>query len=164
MGEVIRLRPSAAEHTRHSTSTLLVPATDTQGHAEKVGTRIPPNMHRAVQTLVQSPDNPWETSQDFIRWAIWQGLQQAGASVNGLDNTLGQVKAMVRIMAEKQEQANFSRVITSLTDAVRLHLSLDATEKAAELLLEVRLEAARISDHYWRERYLREIDQISLDK
>lgn len=136
-----------------------VPATDHQGHSNRIFCRVQPGMDHAIDKYVQGKQFPFGTRGDFMRWAIWRGLKE----LERLEPCPDAMMCVAEIMIESARNAQFwTKFKTSLDtteNAVKLYISTNNDEEALKLVNRCKALAEKIEEPIWKQQYMEELSK-----
>lgn len=139
-------------------------ATDDKGHRseEPLKTHVPPEVAEVVGELVASRQFPFSSISKLVRYLMYSNdsledlvLQLDKPKVKTLWT---QVMAMDKILDHEESHTNFQRAVDRLGGVVSS--VRDNPAKISEVVVEVYNQAKDIPDNYWRNKYLKEIEQL----
>lgn len=153
---VASFRPSRANQ-ESKRDTLVIPASDAQGHSVKMVFRCPPDYSRRVEEFAEHPNSPHKTRSDVLRYCLHYGLSDLQKIVPELDANLAELKVVNKVAQMVQERIRF---VDSLEEAARALTELQnrgfvkEAQQAFEELLEA---AAEMGESRWKGWYREEL-------
>ena len=157
---VVSLKPKK-QQGRIPTSEFIVPTQDTKGHSARIGCRIPPAMIHQVEKIIGTRQFPWDTQSDFLRWCVFKGINAAAELVDNprVDNTMGQINAMVAILREEEEATTFVGVIERAEKVIGSLISQGATVPAKRTVNQLLEHIDQMDDKYWKNKFKKEVER-----
>lgn len=143
------------QEASYPTKDWLVPASDSQGHGERISVRVPTGMAHLINVAIASGTFPWKQPAECIRWCIDRGLKEIQKQTKDPDfKSVHTTFNMFRRSASTQmEMLSCSRALTQLKGNLDELIREKAVPAAAKLLESVKADMREIEDPYWRGRY-----------
>lgn len=123
-----------------------------------MGCRVPPSMHRSVELLVGSRKFPFKTVGDLVRWCVHTGVARLEA-MEGVNSVTAQTDAMMVVLRDEEFQRQYVAIFNNLQRSVDTHMADNALPEARRIVGQMRGHIERMPDGYWRDKYLKELDQ-----
>jgi len=146
----------------YSPDNLYTQSVDGKGHGDLLHVRMKSWITSKISQLVVSRKFGYKTPQDFVRDAIVHRLQywaEREESMDDIDSILRHVYVMQDYLEEEQRRMEHEQLINDMTTVVNAHLASGAMEEARRIVYDMRQNADGIPNNYWRNRYLRTIEQ-----
>src|SRR5688500_4034172 len=132
-----------------------VPASDAQGHGERISVRVPTGMAHLINLAVAGGKYPWKQPAECIRWCIDRGLKEINKQAKDPDfksvhTTFGVFR---RAQATQMEMLYCSRYLVELKDVLEKLIKDGALHGAARLLEDVRADLKDVEDPVWKQKF-----------
>jgi hypothetical protein len=128
-------------------SDLIIPAFDTNAKTSELIVHVHPGQIRILSHLTASDHIPFRDRDDVIRWCICFGSYSL---VDSLPSSFALCEAKMNILQDER----FERQKDCLGDSVQKYLAAGQKENAHRLVDTTFEEYRRISNPYWRSRWL----------
>lgn len=144
------------------------PASDDQGHNERLFFRVPPGVARDLTSLIQSRDYPYQTASSCLRHALIRHLDWLSNPNSDASNyrrhgkwrtNLHAIMAIEEILEAEAAEASFMSIFQKLGETIATHMSRGSVDMARDVALRVYAQVAQMPVGPWKERYMREIVQ-----
>ena len=146
----------------YSLDNFYIAAQDTKGHGNTIHARVPPNIMRAVDELVQSKAFvQLRTSSDFVRDAIHHRLHYLSErNSSTVDSEVNSILRGMRLMQAHIDKLDtlreYKKVIDSAADAIN---AVSDSKSEQKKLVDNLMSEVSDMPAYWRNRYTQEIKQ-----
>jgi hypothetical protein len=134
---------------------------DAKGHSALLHVRVKPWIASKISELIAARKLDYKTPQDFVRDALVHRLHYwlQEKNLEELDSILGHIFTLHDYLEEEQRRAEHEKVINDMTAVVNNHLTSGGREEAIRIVNDMRNNALGIPNKYWRNRYLKAIDE-----
>jgi len=139
---------------------LFTPSKNDRGISVPVSSRVPPEMMRSIEEIVESEGSPWKTKSDFIRDAIFhfiQSVSDEGKLGNITPQIVTSLLAWQRKNYEREVVSMASDAILSTSSHIAVYLEYGNMSEAAVCLEEACSQIKRIPDGFWQQRTAKEL-------
>lgn len=135
-----------------------VPGRDSQGHFQRLWLRMMPHHYDAIFHIVGGKRYPYTSANGLARHAIVRHLDWLG-TLGPVPSTVQQAHAIMDLLRDEEEQMLFVDTIRRMHEVINKHLTARAPGEARRLLAQVYARIIAMPEGYWRERYLKELDE-----
>lgn len=129
---------------------FVLPATDHQGHTERVYCRVQPQHARALSVIYRSRKFPFRTEGDLFRWALVRALKV----LDRLDPTpgfMGVADAITEIMRQQLYMQEFTDMFATMETIISKHVAAGSNGEARKMLAVVLQKIRTIEgEDHWR--------------
>jgi hypothetical protein len=138
-----------------------IPASDEQGHSEKLWTKVPPQYTNEISAVVHSDLFPWRSSSDFLRFAVHHTLRFVFSLNPAHPNHLALLESMNRIIQRSEFLTRFSKTVDFAEQQVNTLVSRgpEAKQEAIRLVFELLGQSKKMPHGYWRESFEAELQK-----
>lgn len=130
---------------------FIIPASDHQGHSERVFCRLQPQHDRAMSVVMKSGNFPFRTSGDLMRWAIVRGLKVLNR-LEPMPGFLGAADAITEILRQEVYQQELTHMFAKMESVMAAHIAAGAGGEARKLLTTILAKVRVIDEPYWKEK------------
>lgn len=135
--------------------TFIIRASDLNGHSEKLTLRMQPIYFNALGAAVAT--RRFGSVQGAILWCVHEGLRKLQQIDPSIPNDLSMIEAMNRKLARSEITRTFQKLIDDTKNEVMQLMAMQEYQEAARLAHSLLLDARRVANPHWRERYIKEI-------
>lgn len=138
---------------------FIIPGQDQNGNSMRLWCRVVPMLDRAIDVIYGSRKFPFKAKGDLIRWCIKVGVDRLEEMEPVHGSVMSQVEAMMGILRDEELNHSFLTLFHTMTATVGMHVSAQATGEARRVVAVMKSQILKMEDGYWRQRYLRELDE-----
>lgn len=128
---------------------FIIPASDHQGHSERVFCRIQPQHERAMSVVMKSGHFPFRTTGDLMRWSIVRGLKVLD-KLDPMPGFLGAADAITEILRQEVYLQELTAMFQKMESVMATHVANGAHGEARRLLTVVLQKVRAIDEPYWK--------------
>lgn len=130
---------------------FVIPASDHQGHSERVYCRIQPQHERAISVIMKSHKFPFRTAGDFMRWAIVRGLKVCN-SLEPMPGFMGAADAITEILRQEMYLQELTAMFAKMEGTMATHIANGAHGEARKMLTTILTNIRAIDEPYWKKK------------
>lgn len=135
---------------------FIIPASDHQGHSERVFCRIQPQHERAMSVIMKSRRFPFRTTGDLMRWSIVRGLKVLNR-MEPMPGFIGMADAINETLRQEMYIQEFMQMFGTMTTVVQTHIAAGADGEARKLITTILQSVRKIDEPYWKKKCEEEI-------
>jgi hypothetical protein len=135
---------------------FIIPASDHQGHSERIFCRVQPQHERAMSVIMKSRRFPFRTTGDLIRWAVVRGVKVLNR-MEPMPGFLGMADAINETLRQEMYIQEFMQMFGTMTGVIQTHIAAGAEGEARKLIATVLGHVRKIDEVYWRKKCEEEI-------
>lgn len=128
---------------------FVVPASDHQGHSERIYCRVQPQVERALGVVVDSRKFPFRTKGDVQRWAVTRGLEVLEL-LGPMPGLIGAIDAINEILKQEMYMQEIKQMFVRMEGVIAQHLAAGAKGEAVKLAHSVLFRVRQIEEEHWR--------------
>lgn len=128
---------------------FVIPASDHQGHSERIYCRVQPQHDRAISVLMKSGKFPFRTPGDFMRWSVVRGLQVCHY-LDPMPGFLGAADAITEILRQEVYLQELTSMFQKMESVMATHVANGAHGEARKLLTTILTRVRAIDEPYWK--------------
>lgn len=128
---------------------FVIPASDHQGHSERVYCRLQPAHDRAMAVVLKEAKFPFRTEGDLMRWCIVRGLKVLDR-LEPMPGFLGAADAITEILREEVYLQELTAMFAKMESVIASHVASGAHGEARKLLTKVLTRIRAIDEPYWK--------------
>lgn len=128
---------------------FVIPASDHQGHSERIFCRIQPQHDRAISVIMKSKRFPFRTTGDLVRWAVVRGVKVLNR-MEPAQSFIGMADAINETLRQEMYLQEFMQMFGTMTTVIQTHISNGAEGEARKLLATVLGSVRKIEEEYWK--------------
>lgn len=137
---------------------FIIPASDHQGHSERLYFRAQPQHERALSVIMKSRKFPFRTSGDMLRWSFVRGLKVLN-HLDPMPGFLGAADAIGEILKQEIYLQEFMHLFGTMEKVIQSHIAAGAGGEARRLLSVVLAQLEKIDEPYWKKKAQKEVRQ-----
>lgn len=130
---------------------FVIPASDHQGHSERMYCRVQPQIERAVGLMVKAHKFPFRTEGDLMRWAIVRGLKVLN-HMEPMPGFLGAVDAITEILRQEIYLQELTSMFGKMEQVINAHIAAGANGEARKMLTQILSRIRQIEEPYWKKK------------
>lgn len=130
---------------------FVIPASDHQGHSERVWCRIQPQHDRAMSVVMKSGRFPFRTTGDCMRWCIVRGLSVLNA-LEPMPGFIGAADAITEILRQEAYLQELTSMFAKMESVINAHVAAGAHGEARKLLTTILTRVRAIEEPYWKKK------------
>lgn len=128
---------------------FVIPASDHQGHSERVWCRIQPQHDRAISVIMKSGNFPFRTEGDFMRWAIVRAIAVCN-QLEPMPGFIGAADAITEILRQEAYLQELTSMFAKMETVINHHIATGANGEARKLLQTILGRIRAIEEPYWK--------------
>lgn len=130
---------------------FVIPASDHQGHSERVFCRVQPQIDRAMGMAVLSKKFPFRTNGDLMRWCIHRGLKVLDR-LEPMKGFMGASDAITEILRHEAYQQELTSMFQKMESVMAVHIANGAHGEARKMLTTILQQIRAIDEPYWKKK------------
>jgi len=140
---------------------LYTQSADAKGHSDLLHVRVKPWISSKIAELIAARQLDYKTVQEFVRDAIVHRLHYwyEEKGLDDINSILRHIFTMQDYLEEEQRRAEHEQIINEMTSVINNHLASGGRNEAKRIVADMRANASGIPNEYWRNRYLKVIDE-----
>lgn len=130
---------------------FIIPASDHQGHSERVFCRVQPQHDRAMSEIMKKRHFPFRTQGDLMRWCIVRGLKVLNR-LDPMPGFIGMADAINDVLRQEMYLQEFVEMFNKMASVVQTHINNGAEGEARKLIAVILGHVRKIDEEYWRKK------------
>lgn len=114
---------------------------------------------RQIDIIFGSRKFPFRSKGDLMRWCIKTGVERLEEMEPSRGSVIAQVEAMMTVLRDEQLNHSFLTVFQTMNTTIGMHVAAGADGEARRVIALMRGQIMKMDSGYWRDRYLRELDE-----
>jgi len=142
--------------SRYNPADFVIPASDHQGHSERIYCRIQPQHARALSKILGTKNFPFRTIGDIQRWCVIRGMKVLNR-LEPMPGFMGMADAINEVLRQEMYMQEFNQMFTTMSQVIQGHINAGATGEARRLLTTVLKHIRNIQEDYWKKKAEEEV-------